>query len=180
MEFQSGGTTATPINSAGGTATAQNPEGPPAPAATGEAAIGDAAEAANFPDTYALWIDEGMGWKGTVNIIKAIPKLAAAYTANPQVDPGQLAQNVLGASAAQAAKINSLQQANSVAIAPETGFMTDVVGDVIETFYPISMVIFGLLLFIVWGIIALIAISKSPAGQSAVSRLSAAAGVAKL
>src|SRR5271169_3170937 len=53
-------------------------------------AIESAASAANFPVTYALWIDEGMRFSPS-QMISNIPKLAAAYIADPAQTPGQLA-----------------------------------------------------------------------------------------
>ena len=128
-----------------------------------EAAIVAAATAASFPETYALWIDEGMGWSAS-HTIGMIPALAAAYTADPGLTPGQLATQVLGATPQQAAAIQKTDQANQASAGTSSGLMSDIFGDFFQVFYPFLMIGLSVALFVLWALIALIAINKASAG----------------
>lgn len=145
------------INAQGGTATASSPEGPPAPL-TGVAGIVSAANSANFPADWALWIAEGTGLES--GIIPKIPALSAAYIANPGATPSQLAQNVLGANPSQVDAINKLYQANETSLGTSTGLMSDIFGDFFEVAYPFVMVGLSLVLFGLFAFMAVKAISK--------------------
>ena len=147
--------------------------GPPSPTTgttDGETAIVGAANAASFPETYALWIDEGMGWSAS-HTIQNIPALAAAYTASPGSTPGQLAVQVLGATPAQSTAIDKLDQANEASAGTSSGLMSDIFGDFFAVAYPFLMIGLGATFFLVFGFLAVKSItqaaSSSGPGQSA-------------
>jgi hypothetical protein len=125
------------------------------------------ADAAGIPAVYVSEIQRGSR-KTPAEMMPLIPQLAINYQGNPNWTVGQLASSVgvstQGSNAAQNLETTSQATAGG-------GLESDVFGSLFEVAYPFIMFGFAGLAFAMFIAIAIVAVAKSPAGQSVTAGL---------
>jgi hypothetical protein len=136
-------------------------------------ALQDLAHAMNVPWSTVQSIQQAMGLSDA-EMTDDLGAVAGGLIANPSATPGDLA-GLIGASPAQ-----QTAAAKGTKTASGGGDVTNIVGDIFEVLYPWLMFGLAATTFVVFLLIAVVAIAKSPAGQGAVQGASAGAGFAAL